>query len=242
VKAGRFGPYVQLGEPPSAEAKPTKGAPKPPKLPTSSLFRTMSVDTVTLDEALALLTLPRTVGVDPVDNQEIVAANGRFGPYIRKGTDSRSLGGEEQLLTVSLEEALALYAQPKTRRGQATGPVQEIGVDPVSQKPVVMKEGRFGPYVTDGETNASLRRGDDPQAITIERAAELLADRREKLASGEVAPRRTIKRGSAKGVPAKKAVAKKAVAKKAVAKKTVAKKTVAKKAVAKKTVARKGAQ
>ncbi len=172
AKAGRYGPYVQLGEVEAgSKAKP----------PTASLFETMSLETVTLEDALRLLTLPRVVGVDPSDGQEITAQNGRYGPYIKKGTDSRSIASEDQLFTITLDEALAIFAQPKQRgRGAAAAapPLKELGDDPVSGKPIVLKEGRFGPYVTDGETNASLRKGDSPEEITPERAAELLADRR----------------------------------------------------------------
>ena len=172
VKAGRYGPYVTevLAE----------GATEKPR--TASLFQSMSPETVALDDALRLLSLPRTLGEDPADGVEVTAQNGRYGPYVKKGTESRSLDSEEQLFAISLEDALALLAQPKQRRGrgQAKPPLREIGPDPVSGKPVVLKEGRFGPYVTDGETNASLRRGDDPETVTIERAAELLADRRSK--------------------------------------------------------------
>jgi DNA topoisomerase-1 len=191
AKAGRFGPYVQLGE------APEKGS-KAPKPPTSSLFSTMTVEGVTLDEALALLTLPRVVGVDPADGEEIVASNGKFGPYLRKGTDSRNLPGEQELLTITLEQALAIYAQPKQRgrRGAApAGPLREVGADPVSGNPMVIKDGRFGAYVTDGETNASLRKGDDIATMTVDRASELLAERRLRLASE---PAVTIARGRAK--------------------------------------------
>ena len=130
----------------------------------------------------AAVAAARRSGADPADGVEVTAQNGRYGPYVKKGTESRSLESEEQLFTISLEEALALLAKPKERRGrgQAKPPLRELGADPVSGKPVVLKEGRFGPYVTDGETNASLRRGDDPETVTIERAAELLADRRSK--------------------------------------------------------------
>ena len=170
AKAGRYGPYVQLGE---------GDAGSKDKPPTASLFKTMTLDTVTLDDALRLLTLPRVVGVDPADGQEITAQNGRYGPYVKKGTDSRSITSEEQLLTITLDEALAIFAQPKQRgRAAAAPPLKELGDDPVSGKPIVLKEGRFGPYVTDGETNASLRKGDTIEEITPERAAELLADRR----------------------------------------------------------------
>jgi DNA topoisomerase-1 len=144
------------------------------------------------------LTLPRVVGVDPSDGVEIVAQNGRYGPYLKKGNDSRSLASEDQLFTVTLEEATAIFAQPKARRGQgSTAPLRELGQDPVTARPIVLKEGRFGPYVTDGETNASLRKGDTVDALTPERAAELLADRR---ASGPPAKKA---RGSKKAASAR---------------------------------------
>jgi DNA topoisomerase-1 len=234
AKAGRFGPYVQLG--PLED-----GAKERPR--TSSLFKTMAVDTVTLEDALALLSLPRAVGLDPADGQEIVASNGKFGPYVKKGTETRSLETEDQLLTLTLEQALEVLAQPKRRRGQgvAKPPLKELGPDPVSGKAMVVKEGRFGPYVTDGETNASLRKGDDVDELTDERAAELLADRRAR-------DPKPVKRG-AKKAPAKKSAAKKsgAAAKKSAAgdaptaKKTVAKKA-AKKTAAKRTAAKKTAK
>ena len=145
---------------------------------TASLFKSMSLDTITLDDALKLLSLPRVVGTAP-DGEEVTARNGRYGPYVQKGKESRSLESEEQLLSLDLDEALAVLAKPKERRGrQAAPPLAELGPDPVSGKPMVVKSGRFGPYVTDGETNASLRQGDDPEALTVDRAAELLADRR----------------------------------------------------------------
>jgi DNA topoisomerase-1 len=172
VRTGRYGPYVTEALEEGSTEKPRA----------ASLFKSMSPETVTLDEGVRLLSLPRSLGPDPADGEEVTAQNGRYGPYVKKGTDSRSLEAEEQLFTVTLEDALALLAQPKPRRGrgEAKPPLRELGPDPVSGKPVVLKEGRFGPYVTDGETNASLRRGDDTESITIERAAELLADRRSK--------------------------------------------------------------
>jgi DNA topoisomerase-1 len=172
VRNGRYGPYVTETLEEGATEKPRA----------ASLFKSMSPETVTLDEAVRLLSLPRTLGNDPADGEEITAQNGRYGPYVKKGAESRSLESEEQLFTITLDEALALLAQPKPRRGrgEAQPPLRELGADPVSSKPVVLREGRFGPYVTDGETNASLRRGDDPESVTIERAAELLADRRSK--------------------------------------------------------------
>ena len=147
---------------------------------TGSLFKSMNLDTITLEDALTLLTLPRVVGVDPETGDEITAQNGRYGPYLKKGTDSRSIDSEEKLLTITLEEAQAIYAQPKRRGRAAADPGREIGTDPVSGNPVTMKSGRFGTYVTDGEYNATLRQGDDEATLTIERAAELLAERRAK--------------------------------------------------------------
>ncbi|MER7544787.1 type I DNA topoisomerase [Spirillospora sp. NPDC127506] len=187
AKSGRFGPYVTeiLPEaPPPADGKKRAKKADAPKPRTSSLFKSMSLDTITLDDALKLLSLPRTLG--ELDGEPVTAQNGRFGPYIKKGTDSRSLGSEEELFTVTLEQAKELFAQPKQRgrRAAAAAPLRELGTDPVSEKPVVVKEGRFGPYVTDGETNASLRKGDEVESITIQRAAELLAERREKVAAG----------------------------------------------------------
>ncbi|HXH88415.1 MAG TPA: type I DNA topoisomerase [Gaiellaceae bacterium] len=170
ARNGRYGPYVTEVLEEGSKEKPR----------TSSLFKTMSPDTVTLEDAVRLLSLPRVLGADPSDGEEITAQNGRYGPYVKKGTDSRSLEAEEQLLTVTLDDALALLAQPKQRRGrgEAKPPLKVLGADPVSGKAMVVKEGRFGPYVTDGETNASLRKGDDPESLTEERASELLADRR----------------------------------------------------------------
>ena len=204
VKVGRYGPYVTDGE------------------KSASLFKDMSVEDLTLDEAKRLLTLPRTLGA--LDGEEVTAQNGRYGPYVKKGTDSRSLDTESQLFTVTLDEAQALFAQPKLRgrRAAAAAPLREVGDDPVSGKPVVVRDGRFGPYVTDGETNASLRRGDSVEEITIERAAELLADRR---ARGPAVKKTTARKATAKKAPAKKAAAKKAPAKKVAAKKAPAKTT-----------------
>jgi DNA topoisomerase-1 len=171
-KTGRFGPYVQLGE-------VEEGSKDKPKR--ASLFKTMSLDELSLDNALKLLSLPRTVGADP-DGVDIVALNGRYGPYIQRGSDRRSLEDEDQLFTLDVDGALKLLAEPPRRRGQqAGGPLREVGTDPASGKPVTVRSGRYGPYVTDGEVNASLRQGDTPETITIERAAELLAARRERI-------------------------------------------------------------
>jgi DNA topoisomerase I len=168
----------------------------------SSLLASMSPETVGLDDARRLLTLPRSLGTGP-DGEEITAQNGRYGPYVKRGADSRSLDSEEQLFTVTLDDALALFAQPKTRarRSAAAAPLRELGADPVSGKPMVIKEGRFGPYVTDGETNASLRRGDSIDEITADRGAEMLAERR---ARGP-APARKAGRKAAAKAPAKAA-------------------------------------
>jgi DNA topoisomerase I len=210
AKEGRYGPYVTELLPdvePPAESNGTgtkKKAPAKPKPRTGSLFKGMTTESVTLEEALRLLSLPRLVGVDPESGAEITAQNGRYGPYLKKGTDSRSLTSEEQLFTVTLDEALQIYAQPKQRGRQtaaAAPPLRELGTDPATKKPMVIKDGRFGPYVTDGETNASLRKGDEVEKITDERAAELLAERR---ARGP-APKKTTARKPAtrKKAPAK---------------------------------------
>ena len=243
AKDGRYGPYVTEVLPDPEEVAGTaaadsaaadgQSATKPartatstktrrtakaakPKPRTASLLRSMDLSTVTLEQALDLLSLPRVVGQDPESGADITAQNGRYGPYLKKGTDSRSLETEEQIFTVTLEQALEIFAQPKRRRGQAAarGPLRELGEDPATGKPVVIKDGRFGPYFTDGETNVTLRRGDDPATVTPERAFELLAEKR------------------AKG-PAKKRTTRKTAAKKTTAKKTTAKKTTAKKTAAK---------
>ncbi|HEU4567359.1 MAG TPA: type I DNA topoisomerase [Marmoricola sp.] len=195
AKNGRYGPYV-------TEVLP-EDAPKKQKPRTGSLFKSMSVDTVTLDQALRLLSLPRVVGKDPESGEEITAQNGRYGPYLKKGTDSRSLESEEQIFDITLEQALAIYAQPKTRgRAAASAPLKELGDDPVSGKPVVVKAGRFGEYVTDGEYNATLRKDDSVEGITLERAAELLAERRAKGPAKKSTRRSTRK--TTKKSPAKK--------------------------------------
>ncbi|WP_432561552.1 type I DNA topoisomerase [Kineococcus sp. SYSU DK003] len=231
ARVGRYGPYVTelieddapatAVEERAEQAAPKKRAAKKAakvKPRTGSLFKDMSVDTVTLEQALQLLSLPRVVGTDPENGDEITAQNGRYGPYLKKGTDSRSLETEDQIFSITLPEALAIYSQPKMRRGAvAKPPLKELGPDPESGSPIVIKDGRFGPYATDGTTNATLRKDDDPETVTLERAAELLAEKR------------------AKG-PAKK-TARKTTAKKTTAKKTTAKKTTAKKTAAKKTAA-----
>lgn len=174
LKNGRFGPYVQWG---TNDALPL-GFQKPKMV---SLFKSMSLETMTMHEAEQLLSLPRTVGADPTDGELITAQNGRYGPYINKGKESRSLDSEDDIFTVTLETALAKLAEPRIygRRGPAKPPLREFGLDPMSDKPVVAKDGKFGVYVTDGETNASLTRGDRLEYVTPERAFELLAVRRE---------------------------------------------------------------
>ena len=239
AKDGRYGPYVTevLPEPEeTAEAEATKTAKTAkstkakkttkaakPKPRTASLLRSMDLSTVTLEQALDLLSLPRVVGQDPESGEDITAQNGRYGPYLKKGTDSRSLETEEQIFTVTLEQALEIFAQPKRRRGQAAarGPLRELGQDPATEKPVVIKDGRFGPYITDGQTNVTVPRSEDPAAISAERAFELLADKR------------------AKG-PAKKRTTRKTTAKKTTTKKTTTKKTAAKTATSKADASKEG--
>ena len=236
AKDGRYGPYVTevLPEPEetaeaeaakTAKTKKTTKAAKP-KPRTASLLRSMDLSTVTLEQALDLLSLPRVVGQDPESGEDITAQNGRYGPYLKKGTDSRSLETEEQIFTVTLEQALEIFAQPKRRRGQAAarGPLRELGQDPATEKPVVIKDGRFGPYITDGQTNVTVPRSEDPATISAERAFELLADKRAK----GPAKKRTTKKTTAK-----KATTKKATTKKAAAKKTTAKTTSSKAAASK---------
>jgi DNA topoisomerase-1 len=228
AKVGRYGPYVTEVLP-EGTPKTGKNAVKPR---TASLFKSMSLDTVTLQDALKLFSLPRVVGVDAESGTEITVQNGRYGPYLKKGTDSRSIESEEQIFTITLDEALAIYAQPKQRgRAAAKPPLKELGTDPVSERPVVVKDGRFGPYVTDGETNATLRRDDDVEAITPERGFELLAEKRAKGPAKKTAKKAVAKKAPARKAPAEKtaAAAKKAPAKKATAakKSAVAKKTTA---------------
>ena len=227
AKDGRYGPYVTevLPEPEeTAEAEATKTAKTAkstkakkttkaakPKPRTASLLRSMDLSTVTLEQALDLLSLPRVVGQDPESGEDITAQNGRYGPYLKKGTDSRSLETEEQIFTVTLEQALEIFAQPKRRRGQAAarGPLRELGQDPATEKPVVIKDGRFGPYITDGQTNVTVPRSEDPATISAERAFELLADKRAK----GPAKKRTTRKTTAKKTTTKKATTKKAAAK-----------------------------
>jgi DNA topoisomerase I len=205
AKNGRFGPYVQLGtadEPPPGESKPRM----------ASLFKDMSLETVTLDDALRLLSLPRVVGTHP-DGGEIVAANGRYGPFLSWGKETRSLASEDELFTVTAEQAVAVLAQPKTygrRQSAPAAPVKEFDPDPVSGQPIQLKEGRFGPYVTDGIDNQSLKKGDTVESMTWDRAVELLAQRREYLAANPAARKKAAKKAAAKKkAPAKKKAARK---------------------------------
>jgi len=229
AKNGRYGPYVQWGTPDLLPPGFDK-----PKM--SSLFATMILERITLEEAESLLQLPRTLGSDPQDDEPIIAANGRYGPYIAKGKDYRSIDSEEQLLTITLEDALAILAQPKVfrrrGRGAAAPPLREFGTDPISERPVVAKEGRFGTYVTDGETNASIGKGDRIEEMLPERAFELIALRREKIAA---------EGGAKKSSGRKKSAAKKTAAKKSAAKKTATKKSAAKKTAVEKSSVEKSA-
>ncbi|MDO8390438.1 MAG: type I DNA topoisomerase [Actinomycetota bacterium] len=229
AKNGRYGPYVQWGAPDNLPPGLEK-----PKM--ASLFKTMVFERVTVAEAIELLQLPRTIGADPTDGEPILANNGRYGPYVQKGKDYRNIASEERLLTISLAEAVEIFSQPKVfRRGgganlAAKGPLREFGNDPISGKAVVARDGKFGVYVTDGETNASLSKGDRLEAMEPERAYELLAVRREAIIEKGGAPGKraaaTKKAAAKKAAPAKKAAAKKtAPAKKgAPAKKVAAKK------------------
>ena len=254
VKDGRFGPYVQENDPVSDDAavdestgevveapKPKRGAKKEtaPKPRTGSLFRSMSVDSIDLETALQLLSLPRVVGTDPESGEEITAQNGRFGPYLKKGTDSRSLESESQIFDVTLEQALEIYAQPKYGAGRrASSALAEFEADPVSGKPIRIRDGRFGAYVTDSETNVTIPRGQKVEDITFEIAVQMLADKRAK----GPAPKRGAKKPAAKKAPAKKPAAKTAAAKKTTtAGKTVAKKTDAATSAARSAAAKKAA-
>ncbi len=236
AKAGRYGPYVTEVLPEEVAALKGKAKVKPR---TASLFKDMDLASLDIETALQLLTLPRVVGKDPAEGEggeEITAQNGRYGPYLKKGTDSRSIQTEAQLFTITLEEALAIYARPKERGRAAAAPLKELGDDPVSGKPMVVKEGRFGAYVTDGETNATLRKDDEPESITPERGAELLVEKR---ARGPVTRKKAVRKSTTKKAATKKTATKKTATKKTATKKTAAKKAATKKTATKKTAARK---
>ena len=194
----------------------------------------MDLSTVTLDDALKLLSLPRVVGTD-AEGVEITAQNGRYGPYLTKGKDSRSLETEAELFTVTLEQALELFSQPKRRRGAAApkGPLRELGTDPNSGLPVVIKDGRFGPYFTDGKTKVTLRRDDDPATVTPELAYERLAEKRAKGPAKKTATKKTTTKKTATKTTAKKATTKKTTAKAATSKTSTSKASAAKTSAAK---------
>ena len=221
AKTGRFGPYVTEAIPeapidPDAKPKAKKATAEKPR--TASIFASMSLDTIDLETALSLLSLPRVVGTDPETGAEITAQNGRYGPYLKKGTDTRTLPSEDAIFTVDLAGAQEIFAQPKYGAKRASSALKEFEADPVSGKPIKVKDGRFGPYVTDGETNATIPRGEEVESITFERAIELLAIKR---AKGPVKRKAPAKKAPAKKAPAKKAAAKKPAAKKAGAAKAV---------------------
>ncbi|MDO5721343.1 MAG: type I DNA topoisomerase [Actinomycetaceae bacterium] len=191
VLNGRFGPYVTEvveGEDDLPKSKRTKPA-------TASLFKSMDPASVSLEQALQLLSLPRVVGEDPGSGEAITTQNGRFGPYLKRGSDSRSLESEEQIFSLTLDEALAILAQPKTRgRRAAKPPLREFDVDPVSGKKVTVKDGRFGPYITDGTTNVTVPRSETVEGLTQERAFELLAEKRAKGPAKRRAPAKKKKK------------------------------------------------
>ncbi|HWI32027.1 MAG TPA: type I DNA topoisomerase [Microbacterium sp.] len=219
VKDGRYGPYVTEVDPVDpevvdpitgalvpaeepADAPKKRGAKKEaaPKPRTASLFKDMSVETIDLPTALRLLELPREVGTDPESGEVITAQNGRYGPYLKKGTDSRSLDSESQIFDVTLEQALEIYALPKYGARRPSSALKEFEADPVSGKPIRIRDGRFGAYVTDSETNVTIPRGTTVEEITFERAVEMLADKRAK----GPAPKRTTRKAPARKAPAKK--------------------------------------
>ena len=225
AKSGRFGPYITEVLP-EVPVELTKSGRKKkmnslPKAKTVSLLSTMTLDTVTYEDALQLLSFPKVLGTNDAGD-EITVQNGRYGPYLKAGTDSRTLPSEDHLFTMTLEEALSIYSKPKERRrGVAKPPVKELGIDPTTQKPLIIKDGRFGMYVTDGETNATLRRGDTAEGMTLERGLELLAGRRAWEAENGPSPKKSRKKAAAKAKPGDAAptltknVVKKAATKKA---------------------------
>jgi len=213
VKDGRFGPYLEeelpeedvaideaTGEVIAPKKRTTKkdAAPKPRR---ASLFKSMSPETIDLDTALQLLALPRTVGIDPETEQPITAQNGPYGPYIKKGTDSRTIDSEQLIFDITLEQALAIYALPKYGAKRPSSALKEFENDPVSEKPIKIKDGRFGAYVTDGVTNVTIPRGQTPDDITFEIAVQMLADKR---AKGPAPKRTTTRKAPARKAPAKK--------------------------------------
>ncbi len=245
LKAGRYGPYVQVGEVSDPKDKPK----------TASLFSTMSPDALTLGDARRLLSLPREVGAHPEDGAPVLAQNGRYGPYLTWGKETRSLSSEDLIFDIDLPGALALLAEPKQRgRRAAAGPLKDLGEDPVTKRNVVVRSGRFGLYVTDGDVNATLRLGDAPETLTLDRACELLAERRnaepssrtaKKPAAKKPAAKKTVKKGTKKATAATSSTTpKRSAAKKSVATKTPTKATKATKATgaAKRAAVARGAQ
>jgi DNA topoisomerase-1 len=231
AKSGRFGPYITEIFPPEPVELNDKGEPKKkrkkkdaPKPKTASLLSTMNLDTITLDDALQLLSLPRVLGTNSAGD-EITVQNGRYGPYLKAGADSRTLTSEEQLFSINLDEALEIYSKPKERRrGVAKPPLKELGADPGTEKQVIIKDGRFGMYVTDGETNATLRRGDTLEAMTLERGLELLAGRRAWEAENGPSPKKSRKKAAKVKPGATAPTLTKNTVKKAATKKKAAKK------------------
>jgi DNA topoisomerase-1 len=247
AKDGRFGPYVTELEPepepvpePVEEIDPKTGEVKKAKKPkkvavvkprTASIFKTMELDAIDLDTALKLLSLPRVVGIDPETEVEITAQNGRYGPYLKKGVETRSLTSEDLIFDIDVAGAVELYAQPKYGNRAASSALKEFDADPVSEKPIKIKDGRFGAYVTDGTTNATIPRGETIEDVDFERAVQLLADKR---AKGPVKRKTAAKKPAAKKPAAKKPAAKKPASKATAAKTTAARATAAKKPAAKK--------
>ncbi|CAN2169293.1 TopA Topoisomerase IA [Candidatus Nanopelagicaceae bacterium] len=235
AKSGRFGPYITEVFPPEPVELDDKGEPKKkrkkkdaPKPKTASLLSTMTLDTITIDDALRLLSLPRILGTNSL-GEDITIQNGRYGPYLKAGLDSRTLTSEDQLFSLSLDEALEIYSKPKERRrGVAKPPLKELGKDPATEKEVIVKDGRFGMYVTDGETNATLRRGDTLEALTIERALELLAGRRAWEAENGPSPKKSKKKAAKVKPGAAAPTLTKNTVKKAATKKKAAKKATGK--------------
>ena len=235
AKSGRFGPYITEIFPEEPVELNDKGGPKKkrkkkdaPKPKTASLLSAMSLDTITLDDALQLLSLPRILGTNSA-GEDITVQNGRYGPYLKAGVDSRTLTSEDQLFSINLDEALEIYSKPKERRrGVAKPPLKELGLDPGTEKAVIIKDGRFGMYVTDGETNATLRRGDTLEAMNLERGLELLAGRRAWEAENGPSPKKSRKKAAKAKPGAKAPTLTKNTVKKAAAKKKTAKKATGK--------------
>jgi DNA topoisomerase-1 len=233
AKSGRFGPYITevlpVVEPElTASGKKKRKKADAPKAKTASLLSTMTLDTVTYEDALQLLSLPRTLGTNALGD-DITIQNGRYGPYLKAGLDSRTLTSEDQLFSLTLDEALEIYSKPKERRrGVAKPPLKELGKDPATEKEVILKDGRFGMYVTDGETNATLRRGDTLEALTLDRALELLAGRRAWEAENGPSPKKSRKKAAKAKPGATAPTLTKNTVKKAATKKKAAKKATGK--------------